>query len=273
MRYYKWTMCERANQIEKQQTIGVHCWSDGYIYAKYLATMNYDAEEAREKLETVFNNTLLNLYGESPGNDWFVERAQQEFEYITEKVISQYEDLRILPQLPICFYKEELDVIIQLDNFTEQRVLFCLLYMHKYTGYDYFEVKPNDICMLCAKKVNYNSIFRALYYLKENGYIMFWTHNNHQKPSNEVKIIHDKLKVYYQSEPVIKIDNEHNIINYYLQYIGIGTFIKCKNCGKMIERTSNAVKYCPECKRIMELERHKKYNQKRQNQKNDNSNI
>lgn len=269
MKYYRWTLWERARQIDEQQAIGVYDWTDGYIYAKYLVTMGYNAEAAEEMLETVFKNGVQAVYGEP--SDFVAQKEERRREYIIPTIISQYDDLRTLPDLPIRFYKEELDVITQLDNFTEQRVLFCLLYMHKYTGYDYFEVNNNDICALCGKKINYKSISRAFNSLKQKGYIVFWMHNNHQKPLDEVKIIHDKLKVYYQSEPVIEIENEHNIINYYLQYIGKGKFVYCKNCGRLIEKTSNAVKYCPDCKRFMELERHKKYNQKRISQKNDNS--
>lgn len=31
LRRYKWTMCERANQLEESQQLGVDSWEDIYI--------------------------------------------------------------------------------------------------------------------------------------------------------------------------------------------------------------------------------------------------
>ena len=39
----------------------------------------------------------------------------------------------------------------------------------------------------------------------------------------------------------------------------------CKECGALIEKSSNRTQYCNGCKRKMELERYKKYNKKRNN--------
>ena len=109
--------------------------------------------------------------------------------------------------------------------------------------------------------------------LEKAGYIKTGHYKGYQfgRYKFEIRIIKRELTQLYKSEPVIEIENEHNIINYYLQYIGKGTFIKCENCGKLVERTSNALKYCADCKKIMERERHRKYNQKRKIRKNDNS--
>lgn len=40
---------------------------------------------------------------------------------------------------------------------------------------------------------------------------------------------------------------------------------RCKECGALIENKHNRLQYCNDCKRKMELERYKKYNQKRNN--------
>lgn len=255
MKYYKWHMWERARQIEKEQKIGFHDWSDCYIYAKYLKTKNYSEYEVEQELESVF----LNSYPDGRDNFWIEDRK----ELIVSDIMGCFENLRLLPTFPIYFYKEELDVITALDNFTEQRVLFCLLYIHKYTGYDYFQATNADICTLCGKRINYDSINKAMYHLNQRNYISFYKYHEWDEFKSETRIIHPALNKLYDSKPVIEIESERNIFNYYLQYIGKGNFIPCKNCRRLIERTSNAIKYCPDCKRIMELERHKKYNLKR----------
>lgn len=40
-------------------------------------------------------------------------------------------------------------------------------------------------------------------------------------------------------------------------------FKRCKECGRLIEKSGKNTQYCSDCKRKKELERHKKYNKKR----------
>ena len=42
-------------------------------------------------------------------------------------------------------------------------------------------------------------------------------------------------------------------------------YTRCKECGALIEKSSNRTQYCKDCKRALELERYKKYNKKRNN--------
>lgn len=42
-------------------------------------------------------------------------------------------------------------------------------------------------------------------------------------------------------------------------------YIRCKECGKLIEKRHNRMQYCSHCKREMELKRYSKYNKKRNN--------
>lgn len=260
LRRYKWTMCERANQLEESQQLGVDSWEDIYIYAKYLKTMCYSEDEAEELIANIVANSF---------DGWMSFHPDQTVQEVMEK----YYNLNELPMLPIYFYKEELDVITHLDNFIQQKILFCLLYMRKYTGYVSPEVKHSDFTKLCGKRINASTVENALDSLEKAGYIKTGHYKGYQfgRYKFEIRIIKRELTQLYKSEPVIEIENEHNIINYYLQYIGKGTFIKCENCGKLVERTSNALKYCADCKKIMERERHRKYNQKRKIRKNDNS--
>lgn len=56
--------------------------------------------------------------------------------------------------------------------------------------------------------------------------------------------------------------------NYQKEYYGLKRgrnkeYKRCKECGALIEKTSNRIQYCIDCKRKMELERYKKYNKKR----------
>ena len=61
---------------------------------------------------------------------------------------------------------------------------------------------------------------------------------------------------------------EFYMLNYQKEYYGLKRgrnkqYKHCKQCGALIENCHNRVQYCYDCKRIMELERYKKYNKKR----------
>ena len=63
---------------------------------------------------------------------------------------------------------------------------------------------------------------------------------------------------------------EFYMLNYQKEYYGLKRgrnkqYKHCKQCGALIENCHNRVQYCYDCKRIMELERYKKYNKKRNN--------
>lgn len=63
---------------------------------------------------------------------------------------------------------------------------------------------------------------------------------------------------------------ESYMLNYQKEYYGLKRgrnkkYKHCEKCGYLIEDTHNRKKYCSDCKRIMELERYKKYNKKRTN--------
>ncbi len=56
--------------------------------------------------------------------------------------------------------------------------------------------------------------------------------------------------------------------NYQKEYYGVrrghkNTYSRCKQCGSIIEKTGNKKIYCDKCAREKQLERYKKYNQKR----------
>ena len=56
--------------------------------------------------------------------------------------------------------------------------------------------------------------------------------------------------------------------NYQKEYYGVrrghgNIYSRCKQCGSVIEKTGNKRLYCDQCARERELQRYKKYNQKR----------
>lgn len=40
---------------------------------------------------------------------------------------------------------------------------------------------------------------------------------------------------------------------YYLEYLGIGRYTRCEECGCIVEKKSNRQKYCTDCARIVNI--------------------
>lgn len=64
---------------------------------------------------------------------------------------------------------------------------------------------------------------------------------------------------------------EGEMLDFQKRYYGLKRgrnkkYTRCVECGALIEKTGKNTKYCGNCKRIKELERHRKYNKKRKRQ-------
>ena len=59
---------------------------------------------------------------------------------------------------------------------------------------------------------------------------------------------------------------DREILQFQKKYYGVRqhrSYSRCRQCGGMIEKTGNRRMYCERCKRIHDLDRYRKYNQKR----------
>lgn len=236
---------ERAAEIDEKQKFSTDIMTDGILLARFYKTNGLTKEETKEKIEIIIN-ALPNC---------FVPKFK---ENSVRDIMAGFDSFELMNNDPVYFYKEEMDVIESLANKTARKVMFALLYIRKSSGEDIFEAENKDINRICVKRVNQDSIRRAFFELNKLGYTKY----SNFKGENKIEIIHHALNCSYTSEPVITIYDKHNIINYYLNYIGAGKFIFCKNCGKLVSVTSFNVDYCDKCAREMYLESHKRRNEK-----------
>ena len=241
---------ERAAEIDEKQKFSTDIMIDGILLARFYKTNGLSKEETREKIAKIINAL--------PG--CFVPKFK---ENCIRDIMAGFDSFELMDNEPVYFYKEEMDVIAKLENKTARKVLFALLYIKKASKQDVFEASIKDINRICIKRINQDVLYRILYELKETGYMRY----TNFKGRNKKEIICPTLNIQYTSEPVIVITNKHNIINYYLNYIGEGKFIFCKNCGKLVTATSLHVDYCDSCLRIMTLERYKRATNNYRNKK------
>lgn len=229
---------ERAAEIDEKQKFSTDIMTDGILLARFYKTNGLTKEETKEKIERIIN-ALPNC---------FVPKFK---ENSVRDIMAGFDSFELMNNDPVYFYKEEMDVIELLANKTARKVMFALLYIRKSSGEDIFEAENKDINRICVKRVNQDSIRRAFFELNKLGYTKY----SNFKGENKIEIIHPALNYPYTSEPVITIYDKHNIINYYLNYIGAGKFIFCKNCGKLVSVTSFNADYCDKC--AIEVDREK----------------
>lgn len=236
---------ERAAEIDEKQKFSTDIMTDGILLARFYKTNGLSEEETREKIAKIVNALP----------DCFVPKFK---ENSIRDIMNGFNSFELMDNSPVYFYKEEMDVICQLENKTARKVLFALLYIKKASGQDIFEASPKDINRICIKRINQDSLYNILFWLKNNGY----TRYTNFKGKNKKEIVHPLLNCQYESKPVITITNKHNIINYYLNYIGEGKFLFCKNCGRLVPVTSFNVDYCDKCAKEIELMKHRERQRK-----------
>lgn len=221
---------ERAAEIDEKQKFSSDIMTDGILLARYYKTNGLTKEETQDKIWKI----LVKL------DDCFTDKFKEKS---LKDIMSGFDSFELMYNEPVYFYKEEMDVIQQLKNKTQRKVLFALLYIRKASGENIFEAEVKDINRICVNRLNSKSLYQALYELKQEGYMKY----TNFKGENKNEIIYPALNVQCTSEPVITIIDKHNIMYYYYQYVGEGKYINCKKCGKLVSVTSFNVEYCQKC--------------------------
>lgn len=236
---------ERAAEIDEKQKFSSDIMTDGILLARYYKTNGLTKEETQDKVWKI----LVKL------DDCFTDKFKEKS---LKDIMSGFDSFELMYNEPVYFYKEEMDVIQQLKNKTQRKVLFALLYIRKASGENIFEAEVKDINRICVNRLNSKSLYQALYELKQEGYMKY----TNFKGENKNEIIYPALNVQYTSEPVITIIDKHNIMYYYYQYIGEGKYANCEECGKLVKVTSYHVNYCDKCSRRTLLDSYKKASRK-----------
>lgn len=236
---------ERAEELDEKQKFSDNIYQDGTLLLRYYKTNGFSREETEQKLSVFFKNIKGQIN----------EEFKRQF---LSDIMNIWDSAQIIENTPVYFYKEEMDIIKTIKRKIERKILFALMYIQKASGQELFEASVTDINRLCIKRVDSNTMYECLHDLEANGF----TRYSNFKGKNKIQIAHPLLDCTYTSEPVITIVDKHNIMNYYLNYIGVGRFIFCKNCGKLVPAKSNNTHYCDKCSRIAYLESHKRRNEK-----------
>lgn len=224
------------------------------ILIKYWYHNGFNQDEILIKLDEF----MKEAYGDYVPHLW-----ADKFKDLAKQYCSDKYPLSMVDEVYIS--KKEMDVIKSIKGQENQRLAFSLLVNCKIRnakrGIEDNRVKDDDKVIFADANVKRGVVAKQkmLRGLMELGYLEF------PKMGLDILITFIDLETDFSIEQnrAITIDSFDDFILDYYAYIG-SKVIKCKECSKRVMVKGNAsTKYCPQCKKEKELERHKRYNEKR----------
>lgn len=163
----------------------------------------------------------------------------------------------LLHESIIKFSKEELDYIHSFNQLGFEKFLFIMFCGYKLSdNNNMFSIKYKEVMRLANNtysKKYCTSLLRKSYQNEIFNMRNFYN-NLMYFPTDKT------LLLYNPNNITLEINNFKNIVYYYLEYIGQGKYIRCKECGCIEKLKTNNQLYCGECakKNIREYDRNRK---------------
>ena len=221
--------------------------TDVYVLVKYYYHLGLSPDDVMDKVMEFIEEVTGNSKG-------WKSKIKRSVKTLKDSKLNIVEEVHIT--------KLEMDTILALKNEPLEKLAFGLLVWLKV--HNVAKGKQNEwlnldnsLSLFRDIQVNRNSVDGELMIgtLEELGYVF----NSVRSGSCSMKLNYIDL----EGEPVLTITSFDDFIMDYYIYKG-SKVIKCKECGKRVMVKGNAsTKYCPQCKKEKELERHKRYNEKR----------
>lgn len=210
---------------------------DLQIVANYLRNLKYNDKEIEIELHRICEMSFsdYNRVRMSDGIDARVKRSKEK---------------RMKINSPIDITKRELEIILSENDRKIRNLMFVLLVLAKYnmsnsinkTEEYYVTYNDVDIFKLCDTFVRKDERLELMYYLSSKKYVT---------PTSQLSF--SVNYVYEDSPSILNFRPDTDMVYYFEQYLG-GIFIKCENCGKLVKKTNNKLKYCKECAKIKKNE-------------------
>lgn len=195
----------------------------------------------------------------------FCERYFENFNYVKYRnklyqIFKNCTKYKLIQVDTIDITREELKMCTGLGSFEESKLLFtllCLYKLHKQL-YDnkFINLKYSTITKM-AHITTVKKMIKLLTNLCQKGFVRVCINGS-------IEWVYE-LPQPEEDEIIIKVYDIDNCGLYYVDYIK-GGYKECRNCGRMIRRSSNN-KYCDSCKKIVKNEQNKKYYHKKQGKK------
>ncbi len=171
-----------------------------------------------------------------------------------EARVKRSKEKKLKTNPPINITQKEIEIILSEDERKIRNLMFVLLVLAKYymSNSDkkiekyYITYNDVDIFKLCDIFVKKDERLELMYYLSRKKYIT---------PTSQLSF--SVNYVYEDSSPVLSFRPDIDMVYYFEEYLG-GIFIRCENCGKLVKKTNNKIKYCKECAKLKKDESQEK---------------
>lgn len=247
-----------AQEILKEKKFKTYRQKDieRYILIRYLASEGLTFDEIQKKLEKF---PLI-------GCEYL---SKEEISLVYNKIIERALSMPLTTNISVKIFKEELDVINNLEDENERNLLFILLVYYKWALKNpcsslYFFSKYNNVNMVVTNDIDiwkYANLMKLRVkdrykicseLIKKNLYIEdnFKSNNYFYLPF----IVDDD-----SSNPEIEINNYDNLLGELDIYNHPNEYKRCSKCNVVFKKTRSPKKYCNNCAKTIKNEKNKKY--------------
>ncbi len=222
------------------------------LIAKYYFSDELDAKQLSDIVKVKILEFDLDNYQEYLYHNKIVTICANLFKVDMENGFKEIE------YIPI--YENELNFIKTLPNDRQKKLMFTFFAVARYMDCDGWINKKtskgiSEIFKLANVTVTSDKRNELLHELYSKGYITF---------GKKVNNLNIKVTLDDSGEVIYKITDFKNIGNQYIGNFKKG-YKQCINplCGRIFKISGTNNKYCQQCSRKKQLEKYKKYNEKR----------
>lgn len=259
---------------------------DEYKYGKEVydnsstKTIKWQTNELRALIKyLLFDNEDMQLLEirnilEKCSSDEIKYLSKKQKTNIFNKLISQCRDqdknVKIIKEKTVTIYKSEIETIKLANNKYIEQILFVMLAYSKWLGLEWFSISKSDLKKESkTTNINNNMFQDLLYEIFQKEYALSEVKKLDRFESRKEKIKKKQMwKVNFletDGEIAFEFSNYENFVYRYLNYV-YGGYFECNECGGMFKyknKKDYSSKYCTQCKKNKELEKYKRYNNKR----------
>lgn len=158
----------------------------------------------------------------------------------------------------VCFSRSEIDFIISIANYELQKVLFVIMTIAKLrkTNYIYINsssnIKLKDIFELAQVNISTKKQELVFHELIQRKAIEL-----NFSLKCEILCLEQNGSVAVAFAPRVGFIQNCDIV--------LGKVIVCQRCGVLVAKTNNKIKYCSECKRVIQREQQSEFMRKKRN--------
>lgn len=220
---------------------------DNIILVKYWKYKGCSESQIREMLSKLmsdyhglFNRDIL---------DYKINRAV---------IIGMKYDL--LTDVTVTVTQGEINSINLLEDIRLRKIMFILLVVWKFRGMPKrFKITNVDLMRLAGERMHGNTFWDCIYKITQTKMLSMVNYKN-----RAYYVIH----IEPDGDEVIRISKFENPVLYYLNLFEPDKYMKCEECGVLVERTVNNRKYCKECARCIQQQQKNEWKKRQEKSRN-----